>query len=145
MEDCAWSGADGTVDPAALMAWVKQAREKAAELDRKEICDDAIGKVLAHAPGEEDGSWPCVPVRELIDDVNSPELASGFSCGVVNKRGAFWRAKGGQQERSLAEQYGGYADACRTRWPRTAAILKELSDRYSADARREDARDEARD
>lgn len=136
--------ADGTVDPAALTAWVKQARERAAEMDRKEICDDAIGKALAHAPGEEDGSWPCVPVRELIDDVNSPELAAGFSCGVVNKRGAFWRAKGGQQERSLAEQYGGYADACRTRWPRTAAILKELSDRYSADARREDARDEAR-
>lgn len=136
---------DGTVDPAALAAWVRQARAKAVQLDRREICDDAIGKALAHAPGDEDGSWPCVPVRDLIDDINTPELAGGFSCGVVNKRGVFWRAKGGQQERSLAEQYRAYADACRTRWPRTAAILKELSDRYSADARREDAQDEARD
>lgn len=136
--------ADGTVDPAMLTAWVKQAREKASQLDRKEICDDVIGKALAYAPGEADGSWPCVPVRDLIDDINSSELAEGFACGVVNKRGVFWRAKGGQQEWNLAEQYGGYANACRTRWPRTAAILKGLSDRYSSDARREDAQEEAR-
>lgn len=134
---------DGTVDSVALAAWAKYVREKAAELDRKEICDDAIGKVLAHAPGEADGSWPCVPVRELIDDINSSELADGFSCGIFNKRGVTWRAKGGQQERGLAEQYAGYADACRTRWPRTAAVLKNLAERYSSDARREDARDEA--
>jgi hypothetical protein len=44
----------------------------------------------------------------------------------------------------LAERYKGYADALNEGWPRTAAILRRVSDAYASDARREDIRAELR-
>jgi hypothetical protein len=45
---------------------------------------------------------------------------------------------GGEQERKLAKQYHGYADACQMRWPRVAATLRRLARGYEADARHMD-------
>ncbi len=64
----------------------------------------------------------------------------------MNRRGAYWKApdEGGTQERGLAKQFLNWADALQIEWPKTAASLRRVGERYEADARREDAESEAR-
>jgi hypothetical protein len=44
----------------------------------------------------------------------------------------------------LSERYKGYADVLNDEWPRTAAMLRRIADRYASDARREDVEAELR-
>ena len=135
-------GRDGeTVEEKALLAWIRKARALAEEQDLLEICDSRIGEVFAHSPEETDRSWPCIPVRDALEEIGTDEVFSGFSVGIYNKRGAFSRSprEGGAQERDLAEKYRGYADACKIDWPKTAATLRRVALAYDEDARREDA------
>lgn len=85
-------------------------------------------------------------VRDLINDLGSEHIELGFELDVYNGRGVVSRSltEGGEQERRLAERYGGHADALNDGWPRTAAMLRRISDRYASDARREDVRAELR-
>ena len=134
---------DGKVDSKDLQKWVREAREKATACDRIAACDIVIGEALAHAPAEEDGVWPCLAIRDLLDEVNSADMEHGLEIGLANKRGATWRGEGGDQERQLAQKYGDYSRACATRWPRTATVLKCVADSYLAEAKRGDAEAEA--
>lgn len=134
--------ADGTVDAALFRAWVKSARERAAQVDRLEACDLTLGELFALAPREPDGTWPSILVRDVIDEVESPALEQGFAIGVFNKRGVVTKSlgEGGGQERELAAQYETYAKAHLNRWPRTAAVLMRIVADYREQARREDSR-----
>ena len=136
---------DGMVNAQQLHKWVKSARDEAAKVDRLEVCDITLGELFAHAPIERDGSWPCIPVREIIEMAESPNLENGFRTGIVNKRGIVGKAlgEGGQQERSLAEKYDAYARACQTSYPHTASVLRSVAANYLDEARREDAKAEA--
>lgn len=129
---------NGVVDGAFLLQWVRSAREECGKMGRLEICDVLIGEVLAYAPVEADGVWPCVAVREVIEQVDSNEIARGFQIGIFNKRGAHFKAPGGSLERELAQRYRDYADACAIEWPRTAAALRAVASEYEEEARRED-------
>jgi hypothetical protein len=137
---------DGSVDADALRTWVDGAREAARASGRGTIADQRIGQALASSPEGPDGAWPDVAVRDLIDDLGSEHIERGFEIGVYNGRGVFSRSltEGGKQERELAERYKGYADALSDGWPRTAAMLRRISDAYASDARREDVEAELR-
>ena len=139
-------GEDGSVDESALLAWVKEARRLCEESGRLRVCDRQIGQVLAHAPSESDGTWPCIPVRDVIDEIDSTDLTGGFESGIFNKRGVFWKSpiEGGNQERGLAQQYTSYAEACAIEWPITAAALRRIAQQYTDDARREDEKAQVR-
>ena len=135
----------GTVDEKELLAWIKEARALAEKGDLLEICDSRIGQVFAHSPKEVDGSWPCIPVRDALEEIGidaTDAVFSGFSVGIYNKRGTFSKSlrEGGAQERALAETYRGFADACKVDWPKTAATLRRVALGYDEDARREDTR-----
>jgi hypothetical protein len=132
---------DGSIDAAALNEWVDAARARLAENGRLGGGDHRIGQVLRYGPGPQDGQWPAPEICDLIDRLESDELDSGFRMEVINSRGVTTRAPtaGGQQERALAEQYRGYAETTRLRWPRTAALMRTLAASYEADADREDA------
>jgi hypothetical protein len=136
---------DGRIDRASLMEWVEQAREQSKEADRLESCDDRIGRMLSSSSIGEDGVWPAEPVRDVIDKIASDALDQGFRVGVYNARGAVWRGPGGQQERELAEKYDRWAGQVAGRWPRTAAILRRISQGYEAEGRRWDIDHELRD
>lgn len=133
---------DGTVDDQELTQWVATARTLCKETGHLAKCDSNIGKVLAYAPSESDGSWPCIPVRDILEEIDSAELVQGFENGIFNKRGVVMKSptEGGEQERTLAKQYASYGDACDIEWPRTAAALRRVARRYEDDARREDER-----
>ncbi|MGH9446772.1 MAG: hypothetical protein ACRD3O_13720, partial [Terriglobia bacterium] len=89
-------------------------------------------------------SWPCVPVRDMLEDIGTPEVFRGFSIGIYNKRGVVCKAPrdGGAQEWSLAEKLRKYAEACEIEWPKTAATLRQVAAGYEEEARREDAQAE---
>jgi len=102
---------DGKVDLETLLSWVTEVRKLCAEHGRTESGDRKIGCLFSKAPAEEDGSWPCFPVCEAMERVDSQEIRDGFVKGVYNGRGVVTRglSEGGEQERELAERYRGCA------------------------------------
>jgi hypothetical protein len=125
------------VDRTALNAWVDEVLRLAGEADRLEIALDQIGKVLAKAPGDTDGTWPAAPVRDVIERIGRSELDNGFLVQILNSRGVQTRglAEGGDRERERAAHYTHLADLVTDRSPRTAAVLRGVAASYAADAR----------
>ena len=58
-----------TVDEKALREWIQKARSLADQRGLREVCESRIGEVLAYAPEEADGSWPCIPVRDMLEEI----------------------------------------------------------------------------
>lgn len=133
---------DGTIDAVTLKEWVTQCRRLCQENGRKTIGDIIIGQHLAFAPADDDGTWPCLAVREIIEELGTEDICQGLHTGVNNKRGVTSRGRfeGGAQERAIAEKYDGYAKTIETKWPRTAAILIRISDDYRRQAEYHDRR-----
>jgi hypothetical protein len=135
---------DGSIDPTSLQNWVHDARAGAERSGRGRVGDECIGEVLAYGPTDPDGSWPAEAVREIIDGIASDNLDRGIILAVYNSRGVVSKAiaEGGVQERQLVATYQGYANMVNERWPRTAAVLRQIAEWYASNARREDIRAE---
>lgn len=136
------TGEDGVIDERTLMDWVKTAREICTETGHLVSCDIHIGETLAKEPEKEGGAWPSIPVRDVIDEIDSEDLAHGFEIGIRNKRGVYSKGhgEGGLQERLLAEKYENFARRWEMEWPITAASLRRVARIYEDEAKREDER-----
>ena len=134
----------GRVDGAELREWMTGVESALKNADLLAVGLGAVGKVLSASPEDRDGTWPCRPIRDVIEKTASDELDDGFTVGVYNRRGVVTKdpADGGVQERVLAERYEGFAAAARTRWWRTARLLRRIARHYRDDAIREDYRSE---
>ena len=106
-----------------------RSRELFVQSDCADFGDCQIGQVLACSPDGEDGVWPAMTVRDVIEDLANTGLRSGICMGVVNRRGASVRRAydGGDQERDLEKKYSRMACKLASRWPQTAAVLRELA------------------
>jgi hypothetical protein len=127
-----------------LQDWIQKARLLAAELDRAMVTDIHIGQLLAYAPADpEDGAWPHRIIRDMLEDLDAPEIESGIQTEQFNKRGVSIKAafEGGGQERDLASQARTWAAACLA-WPRTHRLLEEIAASWERMAKREDDRTE---
>ncbi len=135
----------GEMNGAALRSWVAEARRLLAEADRVAVGDDEIGQSLVAAPAD-DYAWPCKDVRDLIEELQSENVDSGFRRRIFNNRGATSRSldEGGRQEWALAESYRASAEKMRPTWSRLARIFEDLAAEYEGHARREDAAAERR-
>jgi hypothetical protein len=104
---------DGAVDRDVFHAWVTEVRARASECHRQAPVDSSIGTWLSCCPADPDGTWPCSPVRELLEDPTAERIRNGFECGVRNNRGVHSRGMldGGEQERMLADHYRGLAQS----------------------------------
>jgi len=131
---------DGDVDESALNIWVDSARQRCADDRRVTACDLQIAEILARAPADTDGAWPHIAVRNVIERLKNQLLDKHIWIALRNNRGVVSRSlfDGGKLERSLAEQYNGWAAQIRAKWPRTAAILRSLAQSYEAQAHDED-------
>jgi addiction module HigA family antidote len=129
---------DGDVEAARIVAWVEQARASLSALARLDIGDQMIGKMLAKAPAAEDNVWPCLPVRDALEQVANHHIEQGVHVALRNARGVHWRGEGGAQERELAAQYRGWAEAMAYTHPRVAAILRGVEKAYLSEADWED-------
>jgi addiction module HigA family antidote len=129
----------GELEAERLAKWIATVRQSCAELGRAEIADVCIGKVLSCAPVGKDGVWPCDPVRDVMEDIQSEPIMRGARTGVYNSRGVHWRGEGGDQERELAEKYRKWGQALQVSHPFVAAkLLMGLAQTYDHDASRED-------
>ena len=91
---------NGTIDAAALTAWLAEVRRLCHEYARADIGDHCLGQLLAKAPEGENGIWPCEAVCEAMEAIASPEIARGFDIGVYNSRGVYSPGEGGEQSAS---------------------------------------------
>ncbi|HEX4063892.1 MAG TPA: hypothetical protein VHY58_23010 [Streptosporangiaceae bacterium] len=132
---------DGQVDSAVLRQWVTQVLERADASGRRKIAEALIGQILANAPGDDDETWPCRPVRDLLEVLQSERVEQNLAIKLYNLRGATGRGlqDGGKQERELAAQYRASAAGFVGSWPQTAAVLRQLADMYDTNAREEEA------
>ena len=135
---------DGRIDGARLQGWLEEAERLLRQAERAGVGHQVIGKMLSGCPHDPDGTWPCKPVREVIEKVASKDLEIGLGTGVVNSRGVVTKdpSAGGASERALAERYEGYAAAVRASHPRTAGALRRIGQSYRQDGSREDFRSE---
>jgi hypothetical protein len=132
----------GEVDESALRQWIAATRDLLQKADRIEIGDEYIGQVFAHSPGDANGTWPTLPVRNVIEGLGSEAVEDGLVVGIFNKRGVTTRglAEGGQQERELASQFRELAALIADGWPRTAAALRSVAEGYASEGRLHDER-----
>ena len=137
----------GVVDYEALTIWVNEARRLCTERGRGEIGDDMIGQLLSRAPVGDDGIWPCEPVRELLEQINSQNMGNGFAVGTHNLRGVTSRSvfDGGTQERTLSGEFRRPANGIGARWPTTAGLLRRIAESYEREAQWHDRDAEERD
>ena len=144
---------DGQVDYAVLRQWVIQVLERAAASGRRKVTEALIGQILASAPAEDDETLPEQPVRDLLDgqpirdlleELQSERVERELAIRLYNRRGVTARdpQDGGKQERELAERYRARAAGFSDGWPQTAAVLRQLAERYDTDAREEENRAE---
>jgi hypothetical protein len=122
-----------------LAKWIETVRQSCSDLGRADVADICIGKVLSCAQVGQDGVWPCEPVRDVMEDIQSESMMNGAHTGVYNSRGVHWRGEGGDQERELAQKYRKWGEALQVSHPVVAAkLLMELAKTYDGEASRED-------
>lgn len=134
------TASSSTPDPDLMHAWVTKARAELADRRRAGVASMVIGEALAGTATDEDGTWPCLAVRKVLQLEQDADLERHLLISRRNQRGVTVRSpyEGGAQERKLAKKYRRWADAVRDQWPRSGKLLDEIADDYEADARRED-------
>ena len=133
-------GDDGVVDKARLQTWITEARRQLVDAKREALGDSLIGQVLSYLPADPDGLWPAHTLRELIEEVASPEFESGIENGRFNARGVHSRdiKAGGAPERALANAHRDWARRVADECPRTAAMLRRIAGNDEEWARHQD-------
>lgn len=130
---------DGSVDKEVLHDWITSVRVLATKANRLNSCDGELGKLLAYYPKRGD-TPPAEAICEIIEEVATDRLLSGFNTSIRNQRGVFTKAayEGGQQERNLAAHFESMHKQTVYRWPKISAVFKSLAEQYERDAKRED-------
>jgi addiction module HigA family antidote len=128
------TNADGVIVAGDLVDFLNQARALATQHGRAAIVDQCLGQLLAKAPSENNGVWPCVPVCDAMEQLASTEIAIGFLVGVRNSRGAVWRGEGGAQERESAAKYRSLSQRVALEYPYVANVLEDIAVSYDRQA-----------
>ncbi len=131
---------DGTLDVEAFARWVKATRDLAEVRDRAECVDSVIGQWFSNCPSDDDGTWPCAAVLNLLDENGAENLRDGFSTGIANNRGITSRAydDGGLQERTLSQKYRDLGKPFHATHPNVAAMFEQIAQSYDRHAFYED-------
>jgi len=133
---------DGSVNEEVLSDWVGKARSTLKKADRLVVCDRLIGKILRYGPKPEKGRWPAEPIRNLIEDVASGDVEAGLKTEVRTSRGT--HPVSSRLEQALADKYREYAKNVRTKWPRTARMLRRIAEDFESHAERYAKQEELR-
>lgn len=130
---------DKSIDAPTLQEWVVKVRQLAKAVDRLEVADSEIGKILAQYP-ENIPEWPQEAIFQTIEEINTRSIKSGYSTAMFNKRGSTTRGPydGGNIERAKARYFEKLETNFQYKYPNVAEIFKHMKQRYLEDAKRED-------
>lgn len=130
---------DNSINETELKEWIVKARTFAKAVSRLEAADSEIGKVLAEYP-ENVKEWPQEIIFQVIEEINTDSLKSGYSSAMFNKRGSSTRGAfdGGDIEREKAAYFEKLAIDFKNKYPNVAEIFKRMQQGYLADAKRMD-------
>lgn len=122
-----------------LRSWIADARRLNMESGMQIIGDQIIGKMLSNSPLDE-SRWPHPTICVILEELANQDIEAGFEIGIYNSRGVYSKSalEGGKQEMELSEKYAKFASNIRDKYPRTSSLLRRISSRYKAIARRED-------
>lgn len=128
------------IDEDNLKKYIQELRELGANAHKLERIDSTIGELLANYPEIED--YPPKAICEIIEDLNNPNVNSGFRTRTFNKRGVTIRpaGEGGSLEKAESLKYKRYADKVRFSYPVIAGIFDNLSAEYQDMSIKEDKR-----
>lgn len=121
-------------------SWTQSVIDLAKELKYVTACDIQIGRILSYSPIDEDGVWPHKCVRNFLEKNTSETINSHICIGVFNQRGVH-TITGGDDEERIAAAYSEYAQKLKLLYPKTAHIVKEISEDYKRESRYERARE----
>lgn len=139
-----WQHPPGTDNPEALdydrmTAWIAEAQRRLDVENCREVGDRRIGEVLSAAPADpSDGIAPPVPIRQLLQDGQTPELERGLKSGLlmgptgVKSGGVVELAAEAQQAHQQLERNAAKIAA---HWPRAAQLLREVARAHGRQAR----------
>ncbi|MFG0260361.1 MAG: hypothetical protein ACF8LK_08420, partial [Phycisphaerales bacterium JB041] len=86
-------------------------------------------------PADEDGSWPCKAVRDQIEALANNDVETGFRTATFNRRGVHRVGHSGEAERRISAEFERLAGKIEDGSPRTAAVLRALSNTYDREAK----------
>lgn len=126
---------DGNIDYQELDTWCESYLKAIKEKGIIAIGESYLGQFLAYCPFTPDGeAWPLPAVCKAIEKYYSKELQDGFVVAVLNSRGTHSPHKG-EEEKSLAQKYEDYAKVLEVSYPKSASIMRFISDVYRGDAK----------
>lgn len=120
----------GKIDQGALRNWVKEAQDLCKKYGRMEVGDQKIGEFLSISNIGEDGIWPCEPIREVLEEIGTPHIATGLKIGIYNSRGAHIRDENGAQEQAIADKYRNWSRKLAFEYPYVANLLEDIAKDY---------------
>lgn len=126
---------DGAFSEVSFDKWLKRVNVLCTESGHLEVALITIGKVLIYAPSDPNGLWIHRAIATALNDRDSDEMRHGFEMGTYNSRGAHFVDPTGKQEKELAEQFRGKAEAVENAgFQRFAVTLRDLATSYERDA-----------
>ena len=133
------SDSSGAVDYSRMKAWIDEAQQLLDTKDRREDGDGHIGHVLSAAsPDPTDGIAPPIPIRQLLEEGQTPELRDGLGSGLVRGPTGFrcdWVGQLVAESQQARQEAQRNATTIAARWPRTAQLLREVAEAHQHEAR----------
>jgi hypothetical protein len=126
------SGANGTqLDEDAFVSWVSELRRLAAEHGYSDSAEDQLGKLLAVAPADGAGYWPCAPVARLLSESPAVTLIA-FRVAVFNNQGrggalAGFETDPSKERREAITRLRDHAKKLNLEYPIVAGCLREVA------------------
>ena len=133
------SDSSGVLNYDQMKAWIDEAQRLLNIEHRREIGDRHIGQVLSAAqPDPSDGIAPPIPIRQLLEEGQTPEFERGLRSGLLMGPTG---ARGGLVSELIAESQQGQqqarsdATSIAARWPKTGRLLRRVADGHAQEAR----------
>ncbi|MDX8400723.1 MAG: hypothetical protein R8K20_10830, partial [Gallionellaceae bacterium] len=121
--------ADGSISQSVFNLFINEARELCRQADRLDVCDFAIGKILAKSPADEDGIWPFALARHLLERPEMEAVRKGFVSGIkIEPGGAYGVPLENRSYHSdLADYYRKQAQKLHLFQPGVSCLLEEIA------------------
>lgn len=127
---------NGNINKNILNNWIETFKICLTNQGQSSLFYHLLGKLFSYSPTDIEGKFPHKYIREVIEEIGNDELIESFEIAILNSRGAFYGSEG-KEEYNYAQKYRDIGDDFQIRYPKTAKIFYNLSNRYLMDSKHE--------